>query len=215
MKRIFYIDIENVGMKEISRIRELKETDKVILFINKNEKELYKKVCFELSGSKAAVEIQTFNSRVKNALDFQICLSIGMFTEQISGEIYIVSKDKGYESAIEFFKNQGKTIKGMKDFKENYKGKPEEMETAAAMYISKKLGCHWNVHRECTLELAEDNAIKVSLDYNPTSKHPQGYEQTVWVKDNNSNNQYVPVFSTYNIYEIAKEVLKRAAMVTK
>lgn len=111
MKRIFYIDIENVGMKEISRIRELKETDKVILFINKNEKELYKKVCFELSGSKAAVEIQTFNSRVKNALDFQICSSIGMFTEQISGEIYIVSKDKGYESAIEFFKNQGKTIK--------------------------------------------------------------------------------------------------------
>lgn len=102
----------------------------------------------------------------------------------------------------------------MKDFKENYRGKPEEMETAAVMYISKKLGCHWNVHRECTLELAEDNTIKVSSDYNPTSKHPQGYEQTVWVKDNNSNNQYVPVFSTYSIYETAKEVLKRAEMVT-
>ena len=109
MKRIFYIDIENVGLKEITHIKELKETDKVIIFIKQKEKELYKKICFEISGSKAAVEIQTFNSCVKNALDFQICSSIGMFATE-NKEIYIVSRDKGYESAIEFFKKQGITV---------------------------------------------------------------------------------------------------------
>lgn len=95
----------------------------------------------------------------------------------------------------------------MKEFLENYKGDVGKREKEAAYYIAKKLGSHWNNKRECILNL-ENNTIKVTSEYNPTPEHPQGYEQIIWEK---KTNDFVPVFSTYNIYQLAREVIKRAS----
>lgn len=109
INRLFYIDIENVGMKEIENARGLKKNDKVIIFLHEKEGELYKKICYELANAEVALEIETFTSREKNALDFQICASIGMLAIK-EQNIYIVSKDKGYNSAIEFFSHKGRRV---------------------------------------------------------------------------------------------------------
>lgn len=120
INRLFYIDIENVGMKEIEKVKELKETDKVIIFIHEKEEELYKKVCYEFAKVISAVEIETFASREKNALDFQICASIGMLTTK-EKNVYIVSRDKGYDSAIEFFGNKGMHVERIESIGSLYK----------------------------------------------------------------------------------------------
>lgn len=109
INRLIYIDVENVGIGEVRKTEKLQRTDKIILFVNEAEKTLRTNICYELTKVQAATEILTFRSREKNALDFNICSSIGMQADK-SKEIYIVSKDKGYRSAAEFFQNNGINI---------------------------------------------------------------------------------------------------------
>lgn len=82
-----------------------------------------------------------------------------------------------------------------------------EISKKAVRYISNKLGSHWNLHRECILYLLDSSTLKITADYNPTKEHPQGTEYIIYRK---GFTDYLPIFKTYNIYDLAKQCLEYA-----
>jgi len=136
MRRIFLVDTENIGTRFIPGKENLGFQDKIILFKNENHTP-FVKILQGLNGCKASVETKEMANHSKNAMDFQICTCLGVLVNQYktAAEYYIVSADRGYESSIEFVKNnmaQGLVIKEVINLKcekagENTKNTIDEM----------------------------------------------------------------------------------------
>lgn len=108
MKRYFLIDRENVGSKFIFGVAKLTEEDTIVIFENAQDGELNNACKKVLKESKASVRSVKVYTRTKNAADFQICTYLGMLIKENGNKCmyYIVSKDKGYGSCIDFIKSQ-------------------------------------------------------------------------------------------------------------
>lgn len=110
MKRIFFIDIENVGNNGLKRIESLVQTDKLILFHGQHyhSERVSDKIMNHLRAMTGEVEIVSLQSYTKNAMDFQIVAYLGYLVglNEAETKYYIVSGDTGYDAAIEFFHNK-------------------------------------------------------------------------------------------------------------
>ena len=102
-KKVFLVDYENTSMYGLKGISELKRGSKVVIFHSSDStletlEDLLK--IYETRG----IEIKLHALKKKrrfNALDFMICTYLGYeVAEKIEKEIYILSADRGYESAI-------------------------------------------------------------------------------------------------------------------
>lgn len=108
MKRVFLIDVENVGVKGLSSIeRTVSNRDKVIVFHSYIHGDDISESIMEKIRNKAGVyEVIKTYTHTKNAIDFQICTYLGyMVKQEITGTTYyVVSSDKGYQASLEFLK---------------------------------------------------------------------------------------------------------------
>ena len=104
--RIFYIDYENVRTEGLRGIDKIDTKTKVFIVCGIND-------CIRLIDvnyimkSKAKLEILPVQTGKKDALDFQLVTHL-MLKYNKKNEYVIISKDQGYDFAIEMAKTLGK-----------------------------------------------------------------------------------------------------------
>jgi len=169
MKRIFLIDTENVGRTFLDGIDKIKHTDKLILFHYEKAASYPKDILYEIIKSGCSYEMQDMQTHTKNAMDFQICSYLGILAAQYKSkaEYYIVSKDKGYDAALELLNRMNPDCQfkrvytlNVDNFKDNM---PLELNALLASYSKKarKKTVEAFIKSKDLLEL--HNCLQVSL----------------------------------------------------
>jgi hypothetical protein len=104
--RIFLIDYENVTTSGLDGIDLLSKKDKVYIFYSINTKSMDFEMIDALSKCKAKFKFFKLSKSAKNALDFQLVLFLGTRIKKYDqkAQYYIVSHDNGYQSAMDFAK---------------------------------------------------------------------------------------------------------------
>lgn len=104
----YLIDYENTGVKGLVGIEQLKEDDLIIIFYGPKTGAVpfdeHVKICQAASQVKYIKTTKT----AKNYLDFQLTTYLGYLVGQTDvKEYYVISKDSGYDSVIDFWKKWG------------------------------------------------------------------------------------------------------------
>ncbi|MGN0570393.1 MAG: PIN domain-containing protein [Candidatus Fimenecus sp.] len=115
--QIYLVDYENVGVDGFNGLSKLNANAKLVIFYSENKDKitfgLHKRLCessADISYMRADI------SAGKNALDFQLAFYAGVLSEKYPEcEIYIVSKDKGYDSLVKIAHKQNCVIKRVED----------------------------------------------------------------------------------------------------
>lgn len=100
---IYLLDYENV--RNLTWINDLTNDDRVIIFYTKNANTLTFDEHAILEKTKAEIEYKKVVIG-NNALDFQLSSYLGFLIGQDFTDFCIVSKDCGYDSIIDFWKNE-------------------------------------------------------------------------------------------------------------
>lgn len=109
--KVFLIDYENVNKDGLKGIELLDCNSNVIVFYN-NNCTIPINLMLQLQQSSIKFEWIELTESGENALDFQITTYLGYIIARfqclncINNEIYIISKDNGYNSAIKFVKSK-------------------------------------------------------------------------------------------------------------
>lgn len=95
---VFYVDFENVHLSGLNEVENLSSKDKVLIFCRNEDVARIKE---HLNGKriKALIECRIVSGKTKNALDFELISDL--FSERKAQMNIIVSKDKGYDAAID------------------------------------------------------------------------------------------------------------------
>lgn len=102
---IYLIDFENVHDDGLEGIRALQQEDKVIIFYGIKIKSISFDRHVEIMSTKAHVEYLKTNKVAKNYLDFQLATYLGyVIGKGEKGPVYIISKDTGYDSIVDYWK---------------------------------------------------------------------------------------------------------------
>ena len=103
----YYIDYENVHNEGLSGIEKLGQGSRVCLFYSCKADTLKIDVVRQLMGCAAEIRFEKIDNGVENALDFQLITAL-MCSYSAAESYYIISKDKGYDAAIEMAAKQGR-----------------------------------------------------------------------------------------------------------
>lgn len=117
MKRVFYIDFENVSQFGLKGILKLTKQDMVRIFLGPKCSKMSLIDADTIFHCDATVELITNDQIGKNALDFIIMVHLGYDIAKKSGQaFYIISNDKGYDPAISEMKSMtGAVIERLPD----------------------------------------------------------------------------------------------------
>lgn len=108
----YLIDYENVHDAGLDGVGKLKKEDKVIVFYGINIKAIPFDRHVEMMNSKADIEFIKTAKVAKNYLDFQLTTYLGFLVGKgEKGPLYVVSKDTGFDSVIDFWKGRNVEIK--------------------------------------------------------------------------------------------------------
>ena len=105
---IFLIDYENVNSIGLNGIDLLTKDDRVYLFYSENANSINIDIMNIIVKGNFSFKNFKLNKSDKNALDFQLVLFLGTMikSKKSSTNFYIISHDNGYQSAIDFAKEQ-------------------------------------------------------------------------------------------------------------
>lgn len=103
----YYIDYENVHNEGLGGIEKLGAGSRVCLFYSCKADTLKIDVVRQLMGCAAEIRFEKIDNGVENALDFQLITAL-MCSYSTDESYYIISKDKGYDAAIEMAAKQGR-----------------------------------------------------------------------------------------------------------
>lgn len=107
----YLVDLENTGLAGLSGLEELSAKDKVIVFYGTRTGSIAFDKHVELTKAKADVTYTKTERVAKNYLDFQLVTYLGYLIGSGQERVYyIISKDKGYDSCIEFWRKTNKQI---------------------------------------------------------------------------------------------------------
>lgn len=116
MKRLFFVDLENVGRKFLLGAENLTVEDHICLYTHNNKDGTPKMPPADIVNAlkkRGQVEIIQMEQHTKNAMDFQLVCHMG-YLVGVNGnytEYYVVSEDKGYTVAIEYLKHLEKNVR--------------------------------------------------------------------------------------------------------
>lgn len=103
MIRVFLIDYENVNSAGLQGIGQVEPEDRVILFYSHTANTLSFELMDEMLSANVVPERVLLSHTGKNALDFQLVTFLGyLIARGQADEYFIISKDEGYRSAIDF-----------------------------------------------------------------------------------------------------------------
>lgn len=109
---LIFVDYENVSIKGLSGIENLGDDSIVYLFYSENTAHLPMTTVATLNSSKA--DMRYILTKVgKNALDFTLASVLGFVIKERFQEdaFYIVSKDKGFDVLVDYWKGNKVTVK--------------------------------------------------------------------------------------------------------
>lgn len=136
---IYLIDYENVRVEGLKGVAKLTEEDSVCIFYSENQDKLTFGLHRRLCESKANIEYIKIKLDRKNALDFQLASILGYKIAQNEGqEFVIVSKDKGYDSTIEFWKSKKIEISRVEDITTDVQNSKNELIQEIVSLIGKE-----------------------------------------------------------------------------
>ncbi len=103
MKRVFLLDYENTAVRGLYGISELGFDDKVVVFCsNENIRRALYDLLKIYEERQVEIRVHLLKKRAMNALDFMITTYLGFeVSMEEEKEIFVISADKGYESAID------------------------------------------------------------------------------------------------------------------
>ena len=103
MKRVFLLDYENTAVRGLYGISELGYGDKVVVFCsNENIRSALVDLLKVYEERRVEIRVHLLKKRAMNALDFMITTYLGFeLSIESQKEIFVVSADRGYESAID------------------------------------------------------------------------------------------------------------------
>ena len=96
----YYIDYENVHNEGLKGVQKLQQEDKLHLFYSIKADTLKIDVVRQLMDCPATICFDKIVNGVENALDFQLITAL-MCNYSAEEKYYIISRDKGYDAAIE------------------------------------------------------------------------------------------------------------------
>lgn len=107
-----FLDYENVSKAGLNGIEKLDDKSILNIFFSKNTASMPAELVAKISNSKCDVRFHEIKPG-KNALDFVLSSLLGYFIHDNYQEdyFYIVSKDKGFEPLVEYWKTQKVTVK--------------------------------------------------------------------------------------------------------
>ena len=101
---IYFIDYENVHVDGLNGVAKLGEDDSVCIFYSEKANSLTFGLHKRLTESKAHIEYIKVSLGTPNSLDYQLTSILGYKIAKEEGkEFIIVSKDKGFDSTVEFW----------------------------------------------------------------------------------------------------------------
>ncbi len=114
MRKLFFIDSENVGDCWISLLDTVAEDDEILVFYTAKSPHMnYKNLILLKNSSKEVEFIECCEGN--NALDFQLCTELGFRISGIKDDVvYIVSNDTGYDAVVKYWKNKNIAISRIK-----------------------------------------------------------------------------------------------------
>ena len=108
---IYLLDFENVHDSGISGVTSLTENDELCIFYSVKSEHMSFETHVNIMKTAAKVKYIKLRRAAKNYLDFQLCTHLGyIIGAGFEGPFYIISKDTGYDSAIDYWKDHGVTI---------------------------------------------------------------------------------------------------------
>lgn len=109
MKKIFLVDTENVSLEALAHANRLSEEDMIILFVTRMTNICqFKDENIKKLNTKANILKIHVITGTKNSLDFQLVSYLGFIIGEHKNEdnmYYIISRDKGFLSAINLLEN--------------------------------------------------------------------------------------------------------------
>lgn len=122
MNNVYLIDYENLAQNIQYFITDgiPVKGDEVIVFFSKSNERFPVSVVVQAQESGISMNfIEAYNGH-KNALDFQLSSYLGFLISKYPEKIYhVMSKDKGYDSMIAFWKKQGFNVDRLDSFMNN------------------------------------------------------------------------------------------------
>lgn len=101
---IYFIDYENVHVDGLNGVAKLGEDDSVCIFYSEKANSLTFGLHRRLIESKAHIEYIKVSLGAPNSLDFQLTSILGYkIAKEENKEYIIVSKDRGFDSTVEFW----------------------------------------------------------------------------------------------------------------
>lgn len=108
---IYLLDFENVHDSGIAGVTALSENDELYIFYSVKSEHMSFETHVNIMKTSAKVRYIKLMRAAKNYLDFQLCTHLGyIIGAGFEGPFYIISKDTGYDSAIDYWKDHGVTI---------------------------------------------------------------------------------------------------------
>jgi hypothetical protein len=102
-KNLYLIDYENTSIHALYGISKLEDTSTIAIFYSSESIIKTLKDIFEVYSKNITFEYYHLSNKKKNALDFMIATYLGTaITKKDISDIYILSNDRGYDSAINF-----------------------------------------------------------------------------------------------------------------
>ena len=100
---IYLIDCENVGESGLVGIDQLPKADEAVLFFGKMQTSLSMETHNMLMRAKCKITSIQMSQTGRNYLDMQLAAHMGyMMKEKPKAEFTIVSKDKGFDSIVDY-----------------------------------------------------------------------------------------------------------------
>lgn len=101
---LYLVDYENVNLNGLVGIEKLTEEDTVVIFLGNNMGAISFEWHIRIADAQAKVKYIKCGKVSKNYLDFQLATYCGyLLAGMENGKVFIVSKDKGYDSVIDFW----------------------------------------------------------------------------------------------------------------
>lgn len=161
MRRVFYVDFENIQSMGLLGVEKLSEEDEVNVLYSTHADSMKIAVVNKLLKAAAQINIIEVETGTPNALDFQLVASLFMHIDQ-SVEYYIVSKDTGFDMAIHIGEKEGYHIKRVSEVDQVY-----EKEYMSECIIDEPLEVVTAVEEKClpieVKELEEDKSLLQSI----------------------------------------------------
>ena len=108
---LYLVDFENVHDSGLTGVSNLTENDDICIFYSVKSEHMSFDTHVNIMKSAAKVRYIKLRRSAKNYLDFQLVTHLGfLIGSGHPGPYYIISKDTGYDSALDYWKDHGVTV---------------------------------------------------------------------------------------------------------